>query len=305
MSSVKKKYHTMTSYPDMEDSDEDGYEDHTDLNPLLKASDEERKIIDFCATADYFEIEYAYELWNQATYYNFCKINTFSKAVDAIELCRRFENSFDIDEMQNAFYDYNLVEYNSENMPSYQKIWMKISGGSLFYESTIIIQDYKLHKESISLYEIADNCYKQWYQSAQMAACIWLFGFCDSISPYDSNGNIKFDRRWFKTDGSFIWPENGGFNGKPYEYTLEKGDIITRYGSENGRYASPRDVSFNQRSLAPGTELSKMYTYEVVKPITVQAGIAAPFFGAEGGGVQYLFDNSMYWYVKNGYLIRS
>ncbi|WP_147342226.1 hypothetical protein [Ruminococcus sp. AM31-15AC] len=28
------------------------------------------------------------------------------------------------------------------------------------------------------------------------------------------------------------------------------------------------------------------------------------FFGASGGGIQYLFDKSIYWYIKNGYLER-
>lgn len=104
--------------------------------------------------------------------------------------------------------------------------------------------------------------------------------------------------------GLLFGPKNGGFDGAPSNYSLKTGDIITRYGKETGRYASPKGVEFNQRSLAPGTELTRMYTYRVVKPITVKAGIAAPFFGASGGGIQYLFDKSIYWYIKNGYLER-
>ena len=302
--SIVKYYHHMNSDPSKADTDGDGLDDMEDFDPINKASDEELKVINFFKNADFYELEYALELLYNETFYVFDRIDTSVKAIDAIELCRKYEYSSNVDEIQDAFYNKDLVKYSTNTMPSFWNIYKWIYGTSLFYESTTIIQDYKLHKNNTSLYAIANKDYSQWYESAKMAANIWLFGFCESICPYDANGNVKFDSRWYKSDGTFVWPKNGGFDGAPSNYSLKTGDIITRYGKETGRYASPKGVEFNQRSLAPGTELTRMYTYRVVKPITVKAGIAAPFFGASGGGIQYLFDKSIYWYIKNGYLER-
>ncbi len=42
----------------------------------------------------------------------------------------------------------------------------------------------------------------------------------------------------------------------------------------------------------------------VVEPITVPAGPAAEVeaFGAEGGGMQYYFENGIQWWIDNGFL---
>ena len=86
------------------------------------------------------------------------------------------------------------------------------------------------------------------------------------------------------------WPPDGGFEENPISEILQPGTRIDRYGYDAGTYVSPEGTPYSQRSLAPGT-VNKPYTvFELVKPIEVQSGKIAPWFGEEGGGIQYKFN---------------
>ena len=51
----------------------------------------------------------------------------------------------------------------------------------------------------------------------------------------------------------------------------------------------PAGTPFEMRSL-PADYINKpLYTFEVIKPIQVHAGITAPWFGQPGLGIQYKF----------------
>lgn len=72
------------------------------------------------------------------------------------------------------------------------------------------------------------------------------------------------------------WPPNHGFMGKPVETVLKPGTRVDRYGGPGGTFASPEGTPFAARSLR-STSLQEPYNvYEVLSPITVQGGIAAP-----------------------------
>jgi hypothetical protein len=83
------------------------------------------------------------------------------------------------------------------------------------------------------------------------------------------------------------WPPNRGFANTPVPLTLQPGTRIDRYGFDGGRFASPEGVPVQSRSLAPGTADRPYSVFDVVEPVDVLAGNAAPWFGQPGGGMQY------------------
>ena len=110
---------------------------------------------------------------------------------------------------------------------------------------------------------------------------------------YDSLGvNAASERgtsKYYNPDGSPIWPPNRGFDGNPTKVILEPGTLIDRYGYDGGTFVSPKGTSYTERALPIGTDQKPYTVFEVVKPIEVQAGKIAPWFGEKGGGIQYEF----------------
>lgn len=59
------------------------------------------------------------------------------------------------------------------------------------------------------------------------------------------------------------------------------------------------------RALPPGTEQTAPFNaYRVLKPIEVDAGYSAPWFGQKGLGIQYEFPVSIDVLIKRGFLER-
>jgi RHS repeat-associated protein len=104
--------------------------------------------------------------------------------------------------------------------------------------------------------------------------------------------------------GGLKWPPNRGFAGKPRSTTLQPGTRIDRYGSEAGTFTSPAGTPFGARSLPPEAAGAPLRGYEVVKPLPVQSGAAAPWFGQPGGGMQYELGQSVKSLVDQGFLRR-
>ncbi len=99
------------------------------------------------------------------------------------------------------------------------------------------------------------------------------------------------------------WPPNGGFAGTPVRTTLQPGTIVDRFGGTGGFYLSPSGTPAAARSLRPGTEGQPLTVYEVVKPLVVEAGPAASWFGRPGGGTQYyLRTRTVQDLIDSGYL---
>jgi hypothetical protein len=98
------------------------------------------------------------------------------------------------------------------------------------------------------------------------------------------------------------WPPNRGFLGEPVDTTLEQGTRVDRYGGPGGTFTSPEGTSFEARSLRSTAINSPYNVYEVVQPVTVQGGIAAPAFGYAGGGIQYEFPSPIQELIEQGIL---
>lgn len=84
--------------------------------------------------------------------------------------------------------------------------------------------------------------------------------------------------------------------------TLQSGEVISRYGKPLGYYASPEGTPFPARSLPAEYFNSPLKTYTVVRPISVHESLAAPWFVQPGYGTQYRFNNSIQYYINNGFL---
>jgi hypothetical protein len=102
----------------------------------------------------------------------------------------------------------------------------------------------------------------------------------------------------------FPHPPNRGFVGKPTRTEIDPGTLIDRYGSELGRFASPRGTPFEARSLPPEAASAPLRTYEVLRPLPANSGSTAPWYGQPGRGTQFEFFQSIDELVRHGYLRR-
>ncbi len=109
---------------------------------------------------------------------------------------------------------------------------------------------------------------------------------------------------WTNPDGSVKWPPNNGFQENPTSITLEPGTIVDRYGGSSGKFVSPIGTSYVERSLPIGSDTRPYNAYQIVKPIEVQSGFVAPWFGQLGGGVQYQFSKTIEELIEQGYIRR-
>ncbi|MEV6229976.1 TNT domain-containing protein [Saccharopolyspora shandongensis] len=94
--------------------------------------------------------------------------------------------------------------------------------------------------------------------------------------------------------GGWRFPPNDGFADGRTTFDMVPGQVLDRFGSNNGRFFSPFGVPYAQRALPPSNldTLEPRYPFDyhvfkVLKPFTVEAGIASPWFGQPGGGMQY------------------
>ena len=110
--------------------------------------------------------------------------------------------------------------------------------------------------------------------------------------------------QWIDKQGNVKWPPNRGYTKPPERIILQPGTKVDRYGLESGTFVSPEGTPYSQRSLLPGTEQKPYNIYEVVKPVEVNSGEIAPWFGEPGGGIQYEFSQPISELIKAGILKR-
>ncbi len=85
-----------------------------------------------------------------------------------------------------------------------------------------------------------------------------------------------------------FYPPNGGFAGAPTRVHLLPGTVIDRFGGTGfSRFFAPPGTPASMRSLPPGSQQTLQRVFEVIKPLEVEVGIAQPWFGQPGGGIQY------------------
>lgn len=102
---------------------------------------------------------------------------------------------------------------------------------------------------------------------------------------------------------ALYWPANEGFMQGSVLKQTRVGERIDRWGSPEGKFASPAGTPFELRGLPPKDKVSKPYfVYEVVKPFEVHSGKVMPAFGQIGQGIQYRLPMKIRELVDLGYL---
>lgn len=91
--------------------------------------------------------------------------------------------------------------------------------------------------------------------------------------------------------GNWDWkkqaPNDGAVEGSARVDTMQKGQILDRFGLENGSYMAPNNVPLEQRSLPPGKNRpGDLHEYVVDRPFKALIEDISPAFGQPGGGTQ-------------------
>ncbi len=128
--------------------------------------------------------------------------------------------------------------------------------------------------------------------------------------------NLWKEQRWGELEQLFTahnfnggWPPYGGAI-SAQNTSLQVGKEFDRFGGwidnsgfhDNGFFASPRDVPFEQRAL-PQSSLSKPHKkYRVLISFEVEEGQAIPWFNQPGMGTQYKFSETIDKLKQNGFI---
>jgi len=108
---------------------------------------------------------------------------------------------------------------------------------------------------------------------------------------------------WFNPDGTPNWPANNGFRGTPHTKVLKQGTQLGRFGDFRGKFVAPIDTPFDRLSMPISHKKLPYSTLVVNQPVTVLTGKAAPWFGFRGGGIQFLFSDSIQNLIDLGVLL--
>lgn len=113
----------------------------------------------------------------------------------------------------------------------------------------------------------------------------------------------KGEDRFYSDDGKPIYPPNNGAIGKEEKTVLPKGTVISRYGGNAGKYASPEGTAMEARALSKQTrEQNDLHTFVLEKDVECSQSEVAPWFGQEGRGVQYRLQSTIESMLKRGEL---
>ncbi|KUM52366.1 hemagglutinin repeat-containing protein [Rheinheimera sp. EpRS3] len=119
------------------------------------------------------------------------------------------------------------------------------------------------------------------------------------------SGINKFSGAGDIPHGAEIWPPNRGFDGYSAPATLIPGVKVDRYGGPQGTFVAPDGTPFPLRALPNSSETKPLNIYEVVLPIQVDAGNAAPWFNRPGGGVQFELPKTVQELIDSGHLKKA
>src|SRR5690242_831539 len=116
--------------------------------------------------------------------------------------------------------------------------------------------------------------------------------------------NARQDLRavWYTPDCRYQFPPRDGFAGAAHMVWLKPGTMLDRFGSPGGAFLAPADASYMGRAVPYDRLKMAYYRYEVLRPLRVAAGKAAPWFDQPGGGIQYKTGRKIAELVAAGYL---
>ena len=112
--------------------------------------------------------------------------------------------------------------------------------------------------------------------------------------PLPANVRPDLGRQWILPTGAIRWPPDDGFAGAATPVVLPPGMLIDRFGSEGGRFFSPKGAAYAARALPYSCEKLVYVTYRVMQPVLAWTGKAAGWFDAPGGATQFETDAPAY-----------
>lgn len=105
-------------------------------------------------------------------------------------------------------------------------------------------------------------------------------------APQASTLRPDLGTQWRDPAGAIRWPSHDGFAATPVLLVLSPGLLIDRFGSDYGRFFSPKGANFKARAL-PYVCASLVYrVYKLDQPLLAWTGTAAPWFDEPGGATQ-------------------
>ncbi|QKX60971.1 uncharacterized protein TRUGW13939_08117 [Talaromyces rugulosus] len=126
----------------------------------------------------------------------------------------------------------------------------------------------------------------------------------EMLDGYDQFGGLcpqEYFHHWFNdTNQHYINPPGNGFLLDAYnrpmytEVTIPAGTLLDRFGGLNASFLSILGTAYTRRAISPGN-LSRRrsatapiyYVFNVTQPIRAQFGRSAPWYGQQGGELQY------------------
>lgn len=102
--------------------------------------------------------------------------------------------------------------------------------------------------------------------------------------------------------GKIKWPPANGFTDKPVLMVLPPGLLLDRFGSEGGRFFSPKGASYGGRALPYVCATLVYHVYRVEEPLLAWSGAASPWFGETGGATQLQTDATAAQLIADGVL---
>lgn len=123
--------------------------------------------------------------------------------------------------------------------------------------------------------------------------------------PVERPGWVRPDLAATWLDGGGVrWPPDDGFRGAAVPIVLPEGVLLDRFGSDGGRFLSPKGAAFRARAL-PSVCAGQAYSvFRVASPLPVWIGRAAGWFDEPGGATQVQIDATVAQLLADGVLVR-
>jgi len=125
---------------------------------------------------------------------------------------------------------------------------------------------------------------------------------CADAPPLPPDARQDLAREWVTPQG-YRWPPDNGFGDRATWIVLPPGMLLDRFGSDNGRFFSPKGAAFGARALPSQCATLTYSVYRVAAPLLARVGYALPWFGEPGGATQLLTDASAAQLVADGALV--
>jgi hypothetical protein len=143
--------------------------------------------------------------------------------------------------------------------------------------------------------------------SASLLALALVLSACASQAPPTTarppDARPDLNAKWLD-GGKYRWPPENGFAGAAVPIILPPGVLLDRFGSEGGRFFSPKGATFPARALPTVCARQPYSTYRVTAPLPGWIGRAAPWFDESGGATQVQTDATAAQLVADGTLAR-